>query len=340
MMKKILTIFCMIVVVAMLLLIGGCGSKNDAKTVDVFFPSGLERWEKSGQQFKTELEQQGFKVNLLFAKTGDEQNQQIEKAAKDKVACFVVGAVDSNNVGKALAKAKENNIPVIAYDRLPMNTDAVTYYATFDNEGIGVAMGKYIENKFNLKTGAGPYNIEFMQGSDDDNNAHLIDKGVMGVLKPYLDNGQLVVASGQTAFKDTNTAGWKADNAANRMKKLISQYYMGRNIDIILCASDSLAEGSIKALQETGYSGSWPFITGQDAAKKNIDFVSQGQQGFTMLKSASLINNKCIRMIKAVVEGTKPEINDVKTYNNGKITVPSYLCIPLIIDKDNIADAK
>ena len=27
------------------------------------------------------------------------------------------------------------------------------------------------------------------------------------------------------------------------------------------------------------------------------------------------------------------------TYNNGKITVPSYLCIPLILDKENLDEA-
>ena len=45
-------------------------------------------------------------------------------------------------------------------------------------------------------------------------------------------------------------------------------------------------------------------------------------------------------MIKAVVDGTTPDINDVKTYNNGVITVPSYLCTPLIIDKGNLSEVK
>nr|WP_231036362.1 sugar-binding protein [Pectinatus sottacetonis] len=297
----------------------------------------MERWEKSGQQFKTELEKQGFKVNLLFAKTADEQSKQVENAIKDKANCVVIGAVDSKTIGKALEKAKKNNIPIIAYDRLPMNTNAVSYYATFDNEGIGIAMGKYIVNKYNLKSGAGPYTIEFFQGADDDNNAHIINKGVMSVLKPYMDDGQLVVPSGQIDFKATNTPEWSPQNAAKRMEKLVAQYYGTRNLDIVLSASDSVTDGVIQGLMNAGYSGSWPFITGQDATKKNLAYVEQGKQGFTILKSADLINSKCIRMVKAVIDGSQLEINDVKTYNNGVITVPSYLCIPLIIDKNNIA---
>ncbi len=45
-------------------------------------------------------------------------------------------------------------------------------------------------------------------------------------------------------------------------------------------------------------------------------------------------------MIKAVVEGTQPDINDVKSYDNGVLVVPSYLCTPLVIDQDNLDEVK
>ena len=126
-------------------------------------------------------------------------------------------------------------------------------------------MAKYVENKFNLKQGAGPYTVEFFQGSDDDNNAVLIDKGMMAVLKPYIDKGQLVVASGQTGFRDTTIKSWDGKNAAARMDKLVKTYYTGRNLDILMSASDSIAEGLVDGLAGAGYNGVQPFITGQDA---------------------------------------------------------------------------
>ena len=39
--------------------------------------------------------------------------------------------------------------------------------------------------------------------------------------------------------------------------------------------------------------------------------------------------------MKAVSEGSEPEINDTETYDNGKMVVPSYLCEPLSLDKEN-----
>lgn len=340
-MKKILSFLCLSALLACSLFVSGCGSESaSSKKIDILFPGGLERWETSGQQLKSDLEKQGFTVNLQFAKTGDEQNQQLDAVTESGSACIVIGAVDSKKVGSSLDKAKTKKIPVIAYDRLPLNTDAVSYYATFDNEGIGTAMAQYVIEKYNLKKGAGPYNVEFFQGSDDDNNAHLIDKGMLNELKPYIDRGQLVVASGQKDFQQTTVKGWEPKNAAERTKKLLTQYYSGRQLDIAMCASDSIAEGVVDGLTSAGYSGTWPFITGQDATQKNLALVQQGKQGTTLLKSADVLNNKCVKMVKAVVEGMQPEINDLNTYNNGAITVPTYLCIPLIIDKDNITEAQ
>jgi putative multiple sugar transport system substrate-binding protein len=40
-------------------------------------------------------------------------------------------------------------------------------------------------------------------------------------------------------------------------------------------------------------------------------------------------------MVDAMMSGKKPEINDTKTYNNGKKVVPSYLLKPVSVDVSN-----
>jgi putative multiple sugar transport system substrate-binding protein len=44
-------------------------------------------------------------------------------------------------------------------------------------------------------------------------------------------------------------------------------------------------------------------------------------------------------MAEALLKGTDPEINDTKTYDNGKKVVPSYLLGPVSVVKDNIQSA-
>ena len=61
------------------------------------------------------------------------QVSQVENMIANGDELLVVASIEGDSLGTVLAQAKENNIPVISYDRLIMNTDAISYYATFDN---------------------------------------------------------------------------------------------------------------------------------------------------------------------------------------------------------------
>ena len=333
-MKKIITYLSLAIMALVLFVAASCGSDNgSSKKVAVAFANSSASWQKNGQTIKDTLEKEGFSVDLQFADTTDQQVQQIKDQIKASPRCLVIGAVDGSALTDVLAEAKEKKIPVIAYDRLIMDTDAVSYYAAFDTEAVGTAMGEYLEAALNLKSGAGPFNIEVFAGDPKDNNAHLFFEGAMKVLKPYMDKGQLVVPSKETGFDQVATKDWDAKNAANRMEKLLAAN-PGTDYAAILSPNDGVAGGIREALAK-GYSGTFPLITGQDAEPKAIEAIQSGQQAITIYKAPELLTAKCVRMIKAVVEGSKPDINDISTYNNGVITVPAYLCIPMIIDKDN-----
>ena len=314
-----------------LLLLSGCGSGQTDKSVAVSFANSSSSWQKNGQTIKEMLEQEGFTVDLQFADTSEQQIEQIKQQIAARPKCLVIGAVDGEALTDVLAEAKAQHIPVIAYDRLIMNTDAVSYYAAFDNEAVGEAMGEYIEAKLRLKSGAGPFNMEVFAGDPADNNAHLFFSGAMKVLEPYLDRGQLVIPSGEKSFDQVNTKDWKPEHAKERMSKLLRGPDAGKHLDVIGGIREALAAGGYTAM---------PLLTGQDAESKALEAIRSGQQTITIYKDPEILVAKTVRMIKAVVEGTQPDINDVKSYNNGVLVVPSYLCTPLVIDKDNLDEVK
>ena len=339
--RKTITLILFLALGALALFVAaGCGSsQGQNKNVAVAFANSSPSWQKNGQAIKDGLEQQGFAVTLEFADTADEQVSQIESLIASDPGCLVIGAVDGGKLSDVLAKAKEKGIPVIAYDRLVMNTDAVSYYATYDNEAIGTGMGEYIAASLNLAAGGGPYTMEIFAGDDGDNNAHLFYKGAMDVLQPYIDKGQIVIPSGEKTFEQAMTKDWKPENAEARMKKLLAGADAGQAPDIIIAPNDSIADGVRKAIKDAGIA-KHPLMTGQDTEDKALTAIAAGEQAMTTYKDPNVLVAKIIRMIKAVVDGTEPEINDVTTYNNGVITVPSYLCTPLIIDKDNLSVVK
>lgn len=353
MMKSIKKVVALILAGIMMFVLAGCGgtekpaetpkakATTSAKKIGVAMPTqSSQRWIQDGKNMKEKLEKLGYTVDLQYAEDDVQaQVSQIENMITNGANCLVVAAIDSNALVNVLAQAKTNNIPVIAYDRLLMDTDSVSYYATFDNKGVGVAIGKYIEDKMGLKEGKGPYNIEFFAGSPDDNNAHFLNTGVFEVLKPYLDKGQLVTVSGQTDFDAICTLRWSQETAQKRMEDILSGYYStGKNVDIVVSPFDGISYGISAALEGAGYKvgQKWPLITGQDAELMASKNIMSGKQSMTIFKDTRVLADKCVKMVQAVLEGGQPEINDTTSYNNNKKVVPSYLCTPVPVDKSNI----
>lgn len=299
-----------------------------------------ERWIADGANVKKQLEDLGYAVDLQYAEDDVQaQVNQIENMITNGANCLVIAAIDSSALVNILAKAKEAKIPVIAYDRLLMNTDAVSYYATFDNFQVGVLQASYLVDALGLKDSTkGPFNVELFAGSPDDNNATLFWNGAMETLQPYIDSKQIVVLSGQTTFEKCAILRWAQEVAQARMENILSGTYSGgAKVDAVLSPYDGLSYGIAAALEGAGYKvgEGWPLITGQDAELMGVKNLISGKQAMTVFKDTRVLAAKCVKMVDAVLKGTEPEINDTKTYNNGVLVVPSFLCTPVSVTKDN-----
>ncbi|MBR1581010.1 MAG: sugar-binding protein [Selenomonadaceae bacterium] len=332
---------CISAMLLMMLTLVGCGGADDdeKKVVAVSFPNTTGSWQRNGDSIKRFLEDDNFVVDLQFAGSPAEQSSQIANLIEEKPQCIVIGALDSAGLANVLKGAKENDIPIIAFDRIILGTDAVSYYASYDNEAIGEAMGMYFEAALNLKNGGGPYNIELFAGAPSDNNAHLFFKKTMEILEPYFRSGQLVCRSNQRDFNSVAVADWNSSNARTRIKNILDTYYTGGTpLHAVLSPNDDIAGVILEEMKARGMAP--PMISGLDADPAAIERIKAGQQTFTVGKDPDHLTAKCVRMIKAVVEGIQPDINDVKTYDNGVKVLPAYLCTPMIIDKTNVGQFK
>ena len=291
----------------------------------------------------SQLEALGYEVLLQYAEDDVQaQVSQIENFVAQQVDCIVIAAVDSGALTTVEASAKAAGIPIIAYDRLLMDTDAVSYYATFDNKGVGTAIGNELVAQAKLeeaKAAGESLTIELFMGSPDDNNAHMLYAGLMEVLQPYFDAGTLVCKSGRTSFDDTCILRWSQETAQQWCENYLASFYADEDLDICATAFDGFAYGCKAALENAGYTAeNWPVISGQDAELMASKNILAGTQTFSIAKDTRVLAEKCVTMIEAVLNGTEPEINDTTTYNNGVITVPSYLCTPVAVNKDNLKE--
>jgi putative multiple sugar transport system substrate-binding protein len=297
----------------------------------------LQRWNQDGENMKAQLEAAGYEVDLQYANNEiATQVSQVENMIAGGCNVLVIASIDGSALGTVLATAKENNIPVIAYDRLIMESDAVSYYATFDNYMVGTIQGQYIVDALDLDNVEGPFNIELTTGAPDDNNARFFFGGAMDVLQPYIDAGKLVVVSGQVAFEEVATPNWSTEESQRRMENIITANYAdGTVLDVCLCSNDSTALGVTNAI-ESSYGGeNFPIITGQDCDIASVKNILAGKQSMSIFKDTRTLAAQVVEMVDSILTGTEVEVNDTETYDNGTGVIPSFLCVPVFADATN-----
>nr|WP_239522262.1 multiple monosaccharide ABC transporter substrate-binding protein [Geodermatophilus sabuli] len=319
---------------------GGAGGGAEAEelTIGVSMPTQTsERWIADGENVQEQLEAEGYTVDLQYA--GDDiptQSQQIDQMITEGADILIIAAIDGTALAGQLENAAANDIPVIAYDRLIRDSENVDFYVTFDNFEVGVAQANALLTGLGLQTAdgqpgtaTGPFNIELFAGSLDDNNAFFFFDGAMSVLQPLIDDGTLVVKSGQTSIEQAAILRWQQETAQRRMEDLLtSAYNDGSRVDGVLSPYDGISRGIITALQNAGYgsaANAIPVVTGQDAEIASVKLIADGVQSSTIFKDTRLLAEQAVVAATAFAEGEEPEANDTETYDNGVKVVPSYL---------------
>ncbi len=297
----------------------------------------LQRWIQDGDNMKAQLEAAGYAVDLQYAANDiATQVSQIENMIANGCQVLVIASIDGEALGTVLDQAKAAGIPVIAYDRLIMGSDAVSYYATFDNWDVGVKQGQYIVEALDLENQAGPFNIEFITGDPGDNNINFFFGGAMEVLQPYMDAGKLVCPSGQTEKQAVATANWASDAAQARFENILASYYSdGTTLHAVMANNDSTALGVANALASS-YTGEYPVLTGQDCDIASVKNMLAGTQSMSVFKDTRTLAAKVVEMVDAIMKGAEPPINDTETYDNGTGVIPSFLCEPVSATVDDI----
>ena len=300
----------------------------------------LMRWNSDGNMLKSQLESQGFNVDLQYASNDiNTQISQIENQINQGCKVLIIAAISSDSLSNVVEEARDKGITVICYDRIIMNAQ-IDYYVTFDNYAVGEIQAEYIVNQLGLdRAPAGTsYNIEITAGDSSDINAQFFYSGAMDVLQPYIDKGVLKVPSGQMYFKDVSTDAWSTERAQSRAENILASYYMdGETIDAWLCSNDSTALGVTNAL-EVYYKGTYPVITGQDCDIANVKNIINGKQSMSVFKDTRNLVDRTVTIVKQIAEGKTVEINDTTRYHNGYDYVNAYLCDPIFVDKNNYVE--
>ena len=315
-MKQKYFLFAILVLSGLLLLINCSRKVKIGFLMDV---SDTGRWIKDKELFIKNVEEMGGEI-VFRASEGDaeKQYQLAKEILAEKIEVLVVIPSDLNTAADIVKLSHQYQVPVVSYDRIIKNC-LLDFYISFDNVQVGELQAGYLSTVCPV----GRYAI--LGGAVSDNNSFLLRLGQLNVLQPLMERGDIEIVYDQ--YVDY----WSPDEGYRLMSECLAK---NPKVDAVLAANDQLAEGALKAIQESSLK-KIPVISGQDAEDEACRRIIAGTQAMTVYKPIEAIALKSAEIVmQMILEKRIP-----KTYlsvNNGKRQVPAILLPAMIVNKQTI----
>jgi D-xylose transport system substrate-binding protein len=278
-----------------------------------------ERWQRDKALVEARAKEVGATVDVQVANSDDSvQTKQCDNMLTKGVDVLIVAPHNGEIAASIVEKAHAAGVPVISYDRLIKNSD-VDLYVSHQVEKMGEMQADYALK--HVPKG----NYVLIGGAPTDNNALLLRKGQMNILKPAIDRGDVKIITDQFA-KD-----WKAEEAQRITEDSLTK--TKNDVQAVVASNDGTAGGAISALDVAGLTGK-VLVTGQDAQLDAIQRIAKGTQTMTIYKPIKPLADSAVDNAIKLAHGEA--INAVDKVNNGKMDVPSILQEPQAVDKDNL----
>jgi D-xylose transport system substrate-binding protein len=304
------------------------GSGNDTKdeklkiglsVVDL----SLERWQHDRDIFTERVEELGAEVIVQSADgDADKQLSTIQNMLSQGIDALVVIAANSDALAPVIEQANEQNVPVVAHDRLINNAD-IDAYVSFDNESVGEMQAQYIVDRM-------PQGKYFLLGGEtSDHTAHMFRQGQMNVLDPLIESGDIEIVGDQWADS------YSAEAALTHIENALTAN--NNDIDAIVAVNDSTAGGAIQALSAQNLAGD-VLISGQDADLAAVQRVAEGTQSMTVYKPIKNIGLTSAEVAVRLAQGKKVDGDASDLIDNGLKDVPFFKLTPVSVDKESLLD--
>ena len=298
-------------------------SNSTAKRLKIGFSMATvkeERWQRDHDAFLARCKELDVDCPVTVAdNSSSRQANDVDNLLTQGIDALVIAPQNATDAAAMVDKAKAMGVPVISYDRL-INSTNLDLYISHQVPVIGRRMAEYALEK----VPKGKYIMVY--GADSDNNAHIMKKEQLDVLKPATDRGDIKIVAEQ--FIDD----WKADLALNFVENILTRE--SDDIQAIVCSNDGMAGGVISALEKRGLAGK-VLVTGQDAQLDALQRIAEGKQSMTVYKAIIPLANGAV---DAAIKLAKKEPLDTKPFKNDAngTEVPSILLEVVAVDKDNL----
>ena len=332
---------CALLGVACLALSASCETNNPEQQIetvrigvatyrsdDTFITALCDDLERVSKQMESET---GKKIILNIAdgkNSQSNQNAQVDNFISRSYDVICVNMVDRTVAAVIIDKAKRADIPVVFFNREPVEEDIRmcdrAYYVGTDAKESGIMQGQIILNA--LKKDAG------------------IDKNGDGKLQYVMLEGEqahqdslirteysvkTITAGGVQMEKLANdTANWQRSLGTAKMTSWLDQF--GDEIEVVLSNNDDMALGAIDALKAQDMLENGPVVVGVDGTLAALEAIQNGEMLGSVVNDAQLQAQAMLDIACALTEGSDPQ-QVVEGMNGQYVRAPHR-----IVTKENV----
>lgn len=299
---------------------------------DTFISTVVQRLE---ELTKAEEQARGIKINLNLADgrgSQSAQNEQVDRFLSRGYDVICVNIVDRTAAAVIVDKARAADVPVIFFNREPVEEDMMrwekVFYVGSDAAQSGILQGSIV-------LGAWLRDSRSMDRNRDGILQYVMLEGEPGHQDALLrtENCVKVLTRGgvPTEKLANDTANWQRGQGSARMAQWLDQF--SGEIEVVFSNNDDMALGAIDACYDAGMAPEdLPFVVGVDATPPALDAVAEGALKGTVQNDAAGQAESILTLACALAAGDDPA--EAVVLQDGKYVRHDYSTVTA----DNLAD--
>ena len=311
--------------------VNGCGQADSDNSQNVYV--GVTYYDQSDiflnellDCFKKEiqnLESEERKISVTIQGAGGSQrtqDDQVKELIDGGCNVLCVNLVDRTDPSEIIDLARENQIPIIFFNREPVAEDMAQweqlYYVGAKAEESGTMQGEMAAEAIK----ANPQ----VDRNKDGKIQYVVLEGEPGHQDTIIrtENAVEALKAGGIELEKLSygLANWNRAQAENRMSQMISQYQT--KIELVLANNDEMALGAMDAYEKLNYTESTlPLFFGIDGTKVGLEAVRDSRLSGTVYNDKEGQAKAMAKLAEALVTGDGTENMD---FENGKYVYLPY----------------
>jgi methyl-galactoside transport system substrate-binding protein len=269
------------------------------------------------------------KIEFTFYDGKDDQsvqNKTINMLLQNQnTDLFLLNLVDVKSAQDIITRIKEYNIPVVLFNREPLNMDSVQSYAKAffvgtNSAQAGTMEGEIIINAWNKNKTAidlnGDDKLQYIMLIGERGNKEAVQRTEYSILT--INNAGI-----QTQELASTVCNWNREIARENFEPLFIR--LGSSIEAIISNNDEMAIGAIEVLQKYGYnkgsnSKTIP-VVGVDAIPAAQELIRRGEMTGSVLQDAKAMAQACYTIGMNLFDGRNPLDGTPYTFDETGVAV-------------------